>query len=101
MANYDQDELVRSSCRRQVAEAAKALDLALRMNEARPQRQRVACLTEVAAKEDGGVFVAVGDPAHRMGDLFTEMFRRRPELRSVVQDALDGMYKVDMGFDII
>ena len=27
MADYDQDELVRASCRRQVAEAAKALRL--------------------------------------------------------------------------
>ena len=98
MANYDQDELVRASCRRRVAEAVGALDLTLKANEARPPRQRVASLTEVAAKEDGGVFVAVGGPAHRMGDLFTEMFRRRPELRSVAQGALDGMYKVDIGF---
>ena len=29
MANYDQDELVRASCRRQVAEAVGALDLTL------------------------------------------------------------------------
>lgn len=98
MADYDQDELVRASCRRQVAEAAKALDLALRMNEARLQRQRVACLTTVVSEDDGRLFIALNGSAHRMGDLFRELFRRRPELRSVAQDALDGMYKVDMGF---
>lgn len=98
MADYDQDELVRSSCRRQVAEAVGALDLTLKANEARPPRQRVASLTTVVSEDDDRLFIALNGSAHRMGDLFRELFRRRPELRSVAQGALDGMYKVDIGF---
>lgn len=98
MADYDQDELVRSSCRRELAEAVGALDLTLKANEARPPKQRVASLTTVVSEDGGGLFIALNGSAHRMGGLFRELFRRRPELRSVAQDALDGMYKVDIGF---
>lgn len=82
----------------QLKEAVKALGDLLAINDARQKQQRVPTLTHVEASEER--FIAVNGSAHTMDGLFREFFRKRPEFRSVVQEALDSMYMVDRGFRI-
>lgn len=92
----EMNELVIETAKRQLTEAVSRLQGLCRLDSQRPAEQRIASLTHVEA--DGGRFVAVHGSAHMMSGLFTEFFRARPEFRSVVQDVLDGMYKIDNGF---
>lgn len=91
------DEFFRQAAERNIDAIAGTLVSALAANEAQTRPGRRVRSSTLAVSGDGG-FVAVGGSAHRMGGLFRELFRKRPELRSVVQGALDEMYKVDIGF---
>ncbi len=98
-AAKDSDELVRVASARRIAMAAEALDIEVRANASLPPRQRAASLTHLV-EEDGDEFITLCGSAHRMAGLFARLFSERPELRGVVQDTLDMMYKVDLGYTI-
>ncbi|MGM9739825.1 MAG: hypothetical protein ACI3ZP_04395 [Candidatus Cryptobacteroides sp.] len=77
-----------------IKDAAERLYHLLKVNEQRSPETKVDVATTVSLKEGG--FIAVCGSAHRMQDAFIDLFKNRPEMRSVVQGALDLMYRVDM-----
>ena len=97
MGPINVDELFRQTAEKNITTLAGSLIREMEINEAQTRPERKVCSSTLAVGGNGG-FVAVGGSAHRMGGLFRELFRKRPELRSVVQEALNEMYKVDMGF---
>jgi hypothetical protein len=99
MRKVDIDEMFREASARRIALAAEALDIEVRANASLPERQRAASLTHLVDGEGGG-FITLDGSAHRLGGLFERLFSERPELRGVVQDVLDRMYKVDLGYTI-
>jgi hypothetical protein len=88
------DDLVREKAEKNIRSLAASLRQELAVNEAQPPARKVTTSTIVVEK--GGRFLAMNGSAHMMGELFVELLKRRPELRFVIQTALDGMYKVDM-----
>ncbi len=94
----EMNEMVIAAEKMQLQETVARLQGLCHLDANRPAGQRVSSLTHVFAEEDR--FIVVQGSAHRMGALFTELFTKRPEFRSVVKEALDNMYMVD-GFKTI
>lgn len=94
-ANEFADEMFRQTAQKNISSLAASLKKELAINDAQKNPER-RVHTSILVVTDDERFIALDGSAHRMGECFIELFKRRPELRSVVQDALDQMYKVDM-----
>lgn len=66
----------------------------LEVNEAQKKPGRKVTTATIVLAEDGR-FLAMDGSAHQMGDLFVRLLQRRPELRIVLQEALDKLYKLE------
>lgn len=62
----------------------------------RKPEKRQSYTATVCNDKDSGTYIIVNGSAHMMHGVFAELFKRRPELRGVVQDVLDSMYHIDM-----
>ena len=67
----------------------------VKVNESRKPEDRVNYTATVVDDQKAGVFVMVNGSAHKLEGCFIELFTRRPELRHVVQSALDSKYKIE------
>ena len=85
-----EQEMIRQQMETALATTVKTLKYQLSVNAARRPEERAQTVTEVAM--DGDRFLVVGGSAHQMGDCFREMFRRRPELVSVVRNVILEMF---------
>ena len=66
----------------------------VRLNENRKPEEKVCYTATVVGDEKNGCYIVIEGSAHEMTDSFIELFKRRPELRGVVQSALDRMYQI-------
>lgn len=66
----------------------------VKVNESRKPEEKVCYTATVVEDEKNGCYIVIEGSAHEMADCFIELFSRRPELRSVVQSALDRMYQI-------
>lgn len=66
----------------------------VKVNENRKPEERVCYTATVVEDPKTGTCILVNGSAHQLEDCFIELFSRRPELRSVVQSALDKMYQI-------
>lgn len=87
------DELFRQTAEKNIATLAGSLIREMEMNEAQTRPERKVHTSTLVVGDDGG-FIALDGSAHRMEKCFTELFKRRPELRSVVQSVLDKMFYI-------
>ncbi len=85
-----EQEMIRQQMETAIATTVKTLKYQLSVNASRRPEERAQTVTEVAM--DGDRFLVVGGSAHQMGDCFREMFRRRPELVSVVRNVILEMF---------
>jgi len=76
-----------------VTEVLGDLVAAARFNNRLAPEDRDLTLTVCMDQETRDIVMVHGS-AHQLGGLFKELFSQRPELRAVVQEALNGMYKV-------
>lgn len=67
----------------------------VKVNEKRKPEERTTHTATVVGSERSGTYILVNGSAHKLEDSFVKLFTSRPELRSVVQNALDRMYKVE------
>lgn len=67
----------------------------VRLNENRKPEEKVCHTATVVGDEKSGCYIVIEGSAHEMTDSFIELFKRRPELRVVVQDVLDRMYQIE------
>ena len=67
----------------------------VKVDENRKPEERTTYTATVVGDEKAGCYIVIEGSAHRMADSFTELFKRRPELRKVVQDVLDRMYQIE------
>ena len=75
-----------------IQSAAGNLARLIEMNDMqRPENRISHCATCVEAD---GMMVAVNGSAHRLEGLFASLLERRPELRQVMQSAIERSYKV-------
>lgn len=85
MARFTQDT---------IQSAAENLARLIEMNDGLKPEDRIShCATCV---EDEGMMVAVNGSAHRLESLFVNLLERRPELRQVMQSAIERSYKVSV-----
>lgn len=87
------DKLVREAAEKNIASLAKALKHELDVNDAQENPDRRVHTSLLIVREEDR-FIALDGSAHRMGDLFKELFKRRPDLVGVVREVLDKMYRV-------
>lgn len=66
----------------------------VKVNESRKPEERVCYTATVVGDKKNGCYIVIEGSAHEMTDSFIELFKRRPELRGVVQSALDRMYQI-------
>lgn len=66
----------------------------VRLNENRKPEEKVCYTATVVEDQKTGTYILVNGSAHQLEDCFIELFSRRPELRQVVQSALDRMYQI-------
>lgn len=93
MAESHADELVRQTAEKNIASLSKSLQQELAVNDAQTNPARRVHTSLLIVREDDR-FIALDGSAHRMGDLFKELFKRRPDLVGVVREVLNGMYRV-------
>lgn len=74
-----------------IDKALTDLDRALTFNKHQLPEFRNHCVTLVRSKSKEEAILVDGS-AHMLEELFIKLFQKRPELRSVVQNALDKMY---------
>lgn len=86
------DEIVRQAAEKRIGDMAEALRQELAENDAKRPERRVHTATLVVT--DDGRFLAMNGSAHQMGDCFRQLFEHRPELRGVVQQVLEEMYRI-------
>ncbi len=91
----DVDSIFRQTMERNLRSYAQVLCQELEKNELEKKPERKVHTATVVVSKDDGRFIAVDGSAHMMEELFVELFRRRPELRSVVQDALNSTFWVE------
>lgn len=87
------DEIIRDNAERAIRSLSKELQKELAINDAQknPNRRVHTALLVVRDEER---FIALNGSAHQMEECFIELFKRRPDLRSVVQDVLNKMYRL-------
>lgn len=93
MGPINVDELFRQTAKKNITTLAGSLIREMEMNEAQTRPERKVHTSTLVVGDDGG-FIALDGSAHRMEKCFTELFKRRPELRSVVQSVLDKMFYI-------
>ena len=76
----------------EIGRKAHELEVAVRINNALPHDRRESHNATIVC--EGDVTILVNGSAHVMEDLWVKLFTERPELRSVVQHALDRMYHI-------
>lgn len=67
----------------------------VRMNDSRKPEERLCYTATVVGDYKKGSYIVLNGSDHQMKDSFVELFKRRPALRAVVQEALDSMYRVE------
>lgn len=93
MESINVDELFRRTAEKNIETLAASLAREMAINESQTKQERKVH-TSTLIVNDEGRFIAMNGSAHQMEQCFAELFRRRPELRSVVQSALDKMYYI-------
>ncbi len=93
MGAINVDELFRRTAEQNIETLASTLVREMTVNEAQTRPERKVHTAILIVKDDGG-FIALNGSAHRMEECFTELFRRRPELRWTVQSVLDRMFRI-------
>ena len=88
------NEVARKAAEAAIQSLTKALRQELAVNDAQtnPER-RVNTALLVVTDEDR--FLALDGTAHQMRSCFVQLFQRRPELRSVVQEVLNEMFRIE------
>lgn len=66
----------------------------VKVNESRKPEERMTYTATVVEDAKAGTYILVNGSAHQLEDCFIELLSRRPELRSVVQSALDRKYQI-------
>lgn len=67
----------------------------VKVNESRKPEEKICYTATVVGDDKKGCYIVIEGSAHQMAGSFTELFKRRPELRKVVQDVLDRMYQIE------
>lgn len=93
MESVNVDELFRQTAEKKIKTLATSLGREMYINELQTNPERKVH-TSTLIVNDGVRFLAMNGSAHQMEQCFTELFKRRPELRSVVQSVLDKMYYI-------
>lgn len=87
------DELIRQTTENNLKTLSRSLQRELAVNDAQMNPAR-RVHTSLLIVRDGDRFIALDGSAHRMGELFQELFERRPDLVGVVRDTLESMFQV-------
>ena len=87
------DELIRQTTENNLKTLSRSLQRELAVNDAQMNPAR-RVHTSLLIVRDGDRFIALDGSAHRMGELFKELFERRPDLVGVVRDTLESMFRV-------
>lgn len=87
------DELIRQTTENNLKTLSRSLQRELAVNDAQMNPAR-RVHTSLLIVRDGDRFIALDGSAHRMGELFQELFERRPDLVGVVRDTLESMFRV-------
>lgn len=87
------DDILRQATEEQIKDLAAALKRELAVNEAQMNPARRVHTSILVVREDER-FIAMDGSAHRMGELFRELFERRPDLVGVVRETLDQMFRI-------
>lgn len=87
------DELIRQTTENNLKTLSRSLQRELAVNDAQMNPAR-RVHTSLLIVRDGDRFIALDGSAHRMGELFQELFERRPDLAGVVRDTLESMFRV-------
>ena len=87
MGPINVDELFRQTAEKNITTLAGSLIREMEINERKVH-------TSVVIVKDSDRFIALNGSAHQMEECFTELFKRRPELRSVVQSVLNKMFYI-------
>ncbi|MBQ9887756.1 MAG: hypothetical protein IJM41_00725 [Bacteroidales bacterium] len=90
----DIDQRVRETAEHNIKALSVALKQELAVNDAQTNPNR-RVHTSLLIVRDEDCFIALDGSAHRMEGCFVELFEKRPELRSVVQGALDKLFRVE------
>ena len=85
------DNLVRQTTENNIRALSKSLQRELAINDAQVKPKRKVH-TSLLIVRDGDRFIALDGSAHRMGELFSELFERRPDLVGVVRDVLNKKF---------
>lgn len=89
----DVDEMIRQSTENNLKTISRSLQRELAVNDAQTNPNR-RVHTSLLIVRDGDRFIALDGSAHRMGELFQELFERRPDLVGVVRETLNSMFQV-------
>lgn len=76
----------------EIQDAALRLAELIRYNDEYLKPEKRIVHTATAVVQDG-MMVAVNGSAHKLKPLFSELIRRRPELRQVMDSAIEESYK--------
>ena len=87
------DALFRQTAEKNITTLAGSLVREMEINESQTKQERKVH-TSVIIVTDEDRFIALNGSAHQMEECFTELFKRRPELRSVVQSVLNKMFYI-------
>lgn len=87
------DDLFRQTAEKNITTLAGSLVREMEINESQTKAERKVHTSVVIVKDEDR-FIALNGSAHQMEECFTELFKRRPELRSVVQSVLDKMFYI-------
>lgn len=93
MEQINVDDLFRQTAEKNIATLAGSLIREMEINEAQTKPERKVHTSTLIVGDEGG-FIALDGSAHRMEECFIELFKRRPEFRSVVQSVLDKMFYI-------
>lgn len=92
-APIDVDGLVRETAESNIKTLSRSLQRELAINDAQTNPNR-RVHTSLLIVRDNDRFIALDGSAHRMGELFKELFERRPDLVGVVRNTLESMFRV-------
>lgn len=85
------NERIRREAEIRMAAAAEELSKQITINDGRSPECRVPTLTR--AVSSGSEFLVLNGSAHLMEPLFVALMRQRPELRQVMQNAINSSYR--------
>lgn len=88
------DEIIRYNAERAIRSLSKELQKELAINDAQKNPNRRVHTALLVVRDDDR-FIAMNGSAHQMEECFIELLHRRPDLRSVIQGAMDKMYRIE------